>query len=99
MRLKKHLAVASLVAAVLAPVANDAQAWWGGPWGGYPYYGGPWGGGPWGGYPGWGGGPWGGGPWGRGYGRGNARFKAGGGKPSNLSLGASGSCPLAGLAS
>lgn len=67
-RIKSTVAIASLAAAVLAPVATDAQAWWGGPgwgpWGGYPYYGaGPWGGYPHYGYPYYGGGPWGGGPW------------------------------------
>ncbi|MBS1138402.1 MAG: hypothetical protein H6R11_2356, partial [Proteobacteria bacterium] len=44
-QIKKKLAIASLVAAVLVPLAGDAQAWWGGtPWGGgsrgYPGYGG-----------------------------------------------------------
>jgi hypothetical protein len=75
-RFKKQLAIASLVAAVIAPVATDAQAWWGGPWGGGPGWGGggpwgggPWGGGPWGGYPGWGGGPW------DGYGSGRGRMR------------------------
>jgi len=68
-RIKTTVAIASLAAAVLAPVATDAQAWWGGPgwgpWGGYPYYGaGPWGGYPhYGAYPYYGRGPWGGGPW------------------------------------
>lgn len=59
-RIKKSLAIATLAAAVLAPAATDAQAWWGYPgwgpyygyphypyWGGYPYYGRPWGYGPW----------------------------------------------------
>lgn len=62
-RIKMSVAIASLVAAVLAPVATDAQAWWGypgwGPYGGYPYYGA----GPWGGYPYYGAGPWYRGPW------------------------------------
>lgn len=62
-RITKSLAIASLAAAVLAPFATDAQAWWGHPWGpygAYPYYGGyPY----WGGYPYYGGGPWGYGPW------------------------------------
>jgi hypothetical protein len=67
-RIKTSVAIASLMAAVLTPIASDAQAWWGGPgwgpWGGYPYYGGgPWGGYPYYGYPYYGGGPWGGGPW------------------------------------
>jgi len=66
-RISKSLAIVSLAAAVLAPVATDAQAWWGypgwGPYGGYPHYGGPWGGYPYyGGHPYWGR-PWGGGPW------------------------------------
>jgi hypothetical protein len=63
-RMQKSLAVASLVAAALAPVATDAQAWRGypgwGPYGGYPY---------WGGYPYYGGHPYWGGPWGPYYGR------------------------------
>ena len=61
-RITKSLAIASLAAAVLAPIATDAQAWWEpgwGPYGGYPYYGA----GPWGGYPYYGGGPWHRGPW------------------------------------
>lgn len=68
-RISKSVAIVSLAAAAVLPVANDAQAWWGGPgwgpyYGGYPYYGGPWGGNPYYGgyYPYWGR-PWGGGPW------------------------------------
>lgn len=61
-RISKSLAIASLAVAILAPVANDAQAWWGGPgwWG--PYYGAPYN--PyWGGYPYYGVGRWWRAPW------------------------------------
>ena len=60
--IRKLLATATVVSALLIPAAAQAQ-WWGGtPWGGSPIGGGPWGAPGFGavpglGYPGWGGVP------------------------------------------